>query len=212
MILPAMDAFVRKAKLIADLHLPLIVAERLKPPPPPHETSITSHEQSLSVSPEKSLPGQQPSTSGAAAEGEGARSEKDGAGKGITPQEAAAPYWQDPQPPLSLQDCRNMVRYIVQPMKMMVLAWKEACTARGISPESAESGVPDGGGVAEGEYSIRQMLSDFFVYGVRCLDVFAIGAPSSSSQSTSHRGSSIYRSKEEKETIDYFVGIVSFNF
>jgi len=101
------------------------------------------------------------------------------------------------------------VRYIVQPMKMMVLAWKEACTVRGISPANPEGSSADAGGV-EGEYSIRQMLSDFFVYGVRCLDVFAIGAPSSSSQA-SHRGSSsIYRSKEEKETIDYFVGIVSY--
>jgi len=110
MILPAMDAFVRKAKLIVDLHLPLIVAERLKPSP--HETStVTSHEQSLSVSPEKSIPGQpQPSTSGAVdGGGEGAKSERDASGRGISAQEAASPYWQDPQPPLSLQDCRNMV-------------------------------------------------------------------------------------------------------
>jgi hypothetical protein len=47
------------------------------------------------------------------------------AAKHSTAFEASQAFWQDPMSPFSLADCKGMVRWSIQPVKMMVIALKE---------------------------------------------------------------------------------------
>uniref|UniRef100_A0A915D3U7 PI3K/PI4K catalytic domain-containing protein n=1 Tax=Ditylenchus dipsaci TaxID=166011 RepID=A0A915D3U7_9BILA len=100
-------------------------------------------------------------------------------------------YWQDPMPPMSLSECKTLVRFLIQPVKMMVVAL----------PSAGEAPHPD-------SHDIVQLLSDFFVHGLKCLDIFMLGNSSGSSSSYQKAiNSSGIRSKDEKEAIEAFTAI-----
>ncbi|KAH7722342.1 transformation/transcription domain-associated protein [Aphelenchoides avenae] len=107
----------------------------------------------------------------------------------ISPAEAAQPYWSVPMPPISLNDCRNMVRYLVQPMKMLTIWLQKVHLTNDTSP-----------------FDEDELYGKYFVHGLKCLDVFMVVATGSSSGPVYHRNSAqgSFRSKEEKEALETF--------
>ncbi|KAL3088823.1 hypothetical protein niasHT_023171 [Heterodera trifolii] len=166
----AVDSLVRKAKFVADYHLPLIV------------------EKQRAQQTEAKQPQQVPSSSTTAATEEESKStgRSDESSKAL---EACHSFWQDSCQPLALNDCKNMVRFSIQPVKMMVIALK------------------DMGAFENGDelvmHRLTTLLSEYFCHGLKCLDIFIVAANSISSYPKI--GTPSVRTKEEKDTIDAFV-------
>ncbi|KAL3102749.1 hypothetical protein niasHS_001311 [Heterodera schachtii] len=166
----AVDSLVRKAKFVAEYHLPLIV------------------EKQRAQQTEAKQPQQVPSSSTTAATEEESKStgRSDESSKAL---EACHSFWQDSCQPLALNDCKNMVRFSIQPVKMMVIALK------------------DMGAFENGDelvmHRLTTLLSEYFCHGLKCLDIFIVAANSISSYPKI--GTPSVRTKEEKDTIDAFV-------
>uniref|UniRef100_A0A915MMJ1 Uncharacterized protein n=3 Tax=Meloidogyne TaxID=189290 RepID=A0A915MMJ1_MELJA len=190
----SINSFLRKAKLIANYHLPLIKEKYNK-------SNILQPQQIKSTTEQKNL--QSPSKTSALTEGQQPQEIENTGGGGGQKQEKSsssieanrATFWQDPISPLSLNDCKNLVRFIIQPIKMMVIALKEI----GIEQEPQVVST------------VERCLLELFPNGLICLDIFIIGSNFMQGGGVGnvyqHKISSNVRSKEEKETLDAFIAI-----
>uniref|UniRef100_A0A914MT54 Transformation/transcription domain-associated protein n=1 Tax=Meloidogyne incognita TaxID=6306 RepID=A0A914MT54_MELIC len=188
----SINSFLRKAKLIANYHLPLIKEKYNK-------SNILQPQQIKSTTEQKNL--QSPSKPSALTEGQQPQ-EIENTGGGQKQEKSSssieanrATFWQDPSSPLSLNDCKNLVRFIIQPIKMMVIALKEI----GIEQEP------------QVVLTVERCLLELFPNGLICLDIFIIGSNFMQGGGVGnvyqHKISSNVRSKEEKETLDSFIAI-----
>uniref|UniRef100_A0A914N322 Uncharacterized protein n=2 Tax=Meloidogyne incognita TaxID=6306 RepID=A0A914N322_MELIC len=193
----SINSFLRKAKLIANYHLPLIKEKYNKN----NIIQPQQQQQIKSTTEQKNL--QSPSKTIALTEGQQTQEIENTGGGGGQKQEKSsssieanrATFWQDPTSPLSLNDCKNLVRFIIQPIKMMVIALKEI----GIEQEPQVIST------------VERCLLELFPNGLICLDIFIIGSNLMQGGGVGnvyqHKISSNVRSKEEKETLDAFIAI-----
>ncbi|CAK5085298.1 unnamed protein product [Meloidogyne enterolobii] len=196
----SINSFLRKAKLIANYHLPLIKEKYNKSNIIQPQQQYQS-QQIKSTIEQKNL--QSPSKTIAITEGQQTQETEITGGGGGQKQEKSsssietnrATFWQDPTSPLSLNDCKNLVRFIIQPIKMMVIALKEI----GIEQEP------------QVDSTVERCLLELFPNGLICLDIFIIGSNLMQGGGLGnvyqHKISSNVRSKEEKETLDAFIAI-----
>uniref|UniRef100_A0A183C2W9 FAT domain-containing protein n=1 Tax=Globodera pallida TaxID=36090 RepID=A0A183C2W9_GLOPA len=172
----SLDSFVRKAKFVAEFHLPLIVEK--------HRSQHADAKQQ-----QQGQQQQQPGPSSATEKS----SDRSDTTKAF---EACQAFWQDSCQPLALNDCKNMVRFTIQPVKMMVIALKNL-GGFDQSDQMFCARVE-----SDSMQRVVDLLSDFFRYGLKCLDIFIVAA---NVMSYPKLGATSVRSKEEKDTIEAFV-------
>uniref|UniRef100_A0A914HGT5 Non-specific serine/threonine protein kinase n=1 Tax=Globodera rostochiensis TaxID=31243 RepID=A0A914HGT5_GLORO len=176
----SLDSFVRKAKFVAEFHLPLIVDKHRS-----HHADAKQQQQQQQGQQQQQQPGPSSATEKC--------SDRSDTTKAF---EACQAFWQDSCQPLALNDCKNMVRFTIQPVKMMVIALKNL----GGFDQSGQMFCPRV--ESDSLHRVVNLLSDFFRYGLKCLDIFIVAA---NVMSYPKLGATSVRSKEEKDTIEAFV-------
>uniref|UniRef100_A0A915BXE0 FAT domain-containing protein n=2 Tax=Parascaris univalens TaxID=6257 RepID=A0A915BXE0_PARUN len=112
-------------------------------------------------------------------------------GKFETSKEILTQYWVQTTPPMSVADAKSMVRVLVQACKHIVHGLKDThITNLSMSP------------IREVEIMERLLR-----YGLRCLDVFMIAPLPPSQISPAMQRTNGVRSKDEKESLDLFASI-----
>ncbi|CAJ0941422.1 unnamed protein product, partial [Mesorhabditis belari] len=95
--------------------------------------------------------------------------------------------WGIPAPPLSLVDCRNMIKFLIQCAKYVVAQLIESNLKR--TTKSMTFGEE------------RDVFVRFFKYGIICLDVYMLPTQSQA------RSTGAVRSKDEKDSLDSFANV-----
>lgn len=98
-----------------------------------------------------------------------------------------------------------MVRYLVQPMKMLTIWLQKVHLTSEIAQAVAHS-VSHNPLDDTSPFDEDELYGKYFVHGLKCLDVFMVVATGSSSGPVYHRNSAqgSFRSKEEKEALETF--------
>ncbi|CAD5212386.1 unnamed protein product [Bursaphelenchus okinawaensis] len=165
----AFEAFVKKTNVLADHTFPQTIQSEVAKRDASIQLNQRDHDQSteLGSSPRKQV--QMP-----------------------TQTNLAYVHWQEQATPLTPHECRNILRYTINPIKILSVALSNCHLTEDSTNFAAE----------------RELFYNFFVYGIKCLQQFIL-LVNQVAQNSQYAGQIKAFKKDEKECIEMFACIFS---